>query len=1344
METNATAPDRIRSGRVGLWSTSRSYRSRVALIAGIGIQLGLHSVFAGTVAASPPSGYGDTDGGSGGFGGSSNDSGFGNDTNIGSVFGNDDNDSNDKVYTPASSATKAAAPTVDPAPVERLSHSYDEAGTNVLRPDDDGFVTVLGTDGDDVVVVNDTLYNRQITVNDRLYYAPTTPGVGVVINGSNGDDSIIGSFEPDRLYGGGGDDVLFGGLGADLIVGGEGNDEVHGESGSDSLFGNAGDDLIFPGSGSDEANGGSGDDTIDETRHNSGWWMFAGADTLHGGTGDDILRGGAWRDTLTGGAGDDTLEGGASKDTLSGNDGDDVLYGGPGNDVLNGNVGNDYLDGGEGGDWVRGFAGDDIVSGGRGGDIVDGGTGNDVLIPGPSVDWVIASREVDESDRDSSQVETGSNVTDEGVDTIYSERMDRVDMSANDLWVDVAVDHDLAEDQIQVVSDDSNFVDRVNSDLVTVRSTPAGKALLTEIEEADKKVRIYEAEDPRDASFVTEIPGQPLLERYLRPDGSPGSGVETDIAYGTAKPRASSAADVPVVHFVHDLVHARNNARGVADRGFSVEVDSDGNPLTDPSTGKVVFTADSELQATGIPYDQDGNQDSVNPSMPEDLEPNTMPVTENAFRADLRVEERKNYRTTSAPLVTAEESSLSRYEDDGGTEIEPEVEEIGASSDVEHSYDEVGTNLLLTNNGAAFIGRGTSGDDVIEVVDNAYHRQFILNDNVYIVPRQAGQGINVIGGAGNDTIRGTDFSDVVFGGAGDDTLYGNGESDRLSGGLGNDTIYGGEGRDEIIGASGNDQLFGGGDNDLLSGDDGDDVVHGGPGDDIVLGNAGSDELFGGAGRDRIHPGAGDDVADGGDGDDLLDETFVVDSEPVGGNDTLRGGRGNDVLRSGIGGDKAFGGAGSDYINGGPGDDTILGGGGNDVIYASVGDDVVEGNDGSDYLDGGTGDDTINGNAGPDVLSGGFGADTLNGDDGEDVVVTGPGNDAVVDADSEPDRTFAEASDRVDLSANDELVEMVIDEDLIRSTIGIATNDWRFADRVGADLTTLGSFSSGQDLLNAIDEHGNDVTIYEIQQSNMPSYIVEPKGADATDGMLRPDGTPGPGLDTIIVYNPVLRASRFADAIPLTDLSHELIHAEQFGRGVGDPGYSAELDENGDALIHEPTGEIVYSKDLELQAVGADYDQDGNQDEEWGATDPTLSSADELEPNTMPITEASIRADLGMQPRSNYSTIPIAPGARPGVLGQSSADPEVDELEIKLVEPADRSLPEVETSIEDSPNSIRSSGACVDGGGDGSGGGSGQSCAEPTSSSRHPTCQGGAESDSDGDGFGWENHRTCVM
>jgi len=61
----------------------------------------------------------------------------------------------------------------------------------------------------------------------------------------------------------------------------------------------------------------------------------------------------------------------------------------------------------------------------------------------------------------------------------------------------------------------------------------------------------------------------------------------------------------------------------------------------------------------------------------------------------------------------------------------------------------------------------------------------------------------------NDTVSGTDSSDIMDGRSGDDILYAGLGDDNVSGGEGNDTLYGEAGDDRLVGGDGNNTLYGG-------------------------------------------------------------------------------------------------------------------------------------------------------------------------------------------------------------------------------------------------------------------------------------------------------------------------------------------------------------------------------------------------------------------------------------------------------------------------------------------------------------------------------------------------------
>ena len=297
---------------------------------------------------------------------------------------------------------------------------------------------------------------------------------------------------------------------------------------------------------------------------------------------------------------------------------------------------------------------------------------------------------------------------------------------------------------------------------------------------------------------------------------------------------------------------------------------------------------------------------------------------------------------------------------------------------------------------------------------------------------------DLIGGSGNDVLKGDKLTNKIFGGPGDDKLQGHGHVDTLAGDDGNDALEGGSGDDSMSGGPGDDNLFGGGGNDTHDGGDGSDTADfsdattpvtvtpgdgaddgeagkpntvlsnvegaiggldddrlfgndgpgtfvGNGGNDLMQGRLGADTYIGGAGVDTVgygdHPGpVSVNIAAGG-GDGLPDENdnLTGDVENIGGSpfaDVLSGdGKLNTIN----------GGEGNDRISGAEGDDFLAGDMGNDTISGDTGNDTIDGAEGNDTLNGTAGNDTLRGFTGNDVLDGGTGTDVMSGGDGTDTV-----------------------------------------------------------------------------------------------------------------------------------------------------------------------------------------------------------------------------------------------------------------------------------------------------------------------------------------------------------------------
>jgi len=297
-----------------------------------------------------------------------------------------------------------------------------------------------------------------------------------------------------------------------------------------------------------------------------------------------------------------------------------------------------------------------------------------------------------------------------------------------------------------------------------------------------------------------------------------------------------------------------------------------------------------------------------------------------------------------------------------------------------------GRSFTLTTSGIVDLGGKQLFTNAINL--SAGGNTLILNDNI-------GFALVINGGAGTDTVTGSDLPDTISGGGGDD---------MIDGGVGFDTLDGGDGNDILRGGTEDDFIRGGGGNDMIDGGDGGSgtgrdtasyagavsavavslttgLASGGAGNDTLsgieslLGSSFDDTLTGDAHDNVIDGGAGNDVLDGGGGADVATYQgaaagVTVSLAQAGAQAT--GGAGTDAL---AGFEALIGSAFGDRLGGDGSANVLLGGDGNDLLDGGGSGDTLTGGFGNDMLTGGLGDDFLEGGAGNDVIDGGSGIDT---------------------------------------------------------------------------------------------------------------------------------------------------------------------------------------------------------------------------------------------------------------------------------------------------------------------------------------------------------------------------------
>lgn len=247
------------------------------------------------------------------FGGTENDSILGG-AGADSLFGDTGDDTvlgegdNDQISGYAGTDSLDGGPGVD-----RVSESAD---ANVV---------IVGTTMTSTFLGNEThagieRYNLNGGAGANLIDARQS-SVFAIINGNEGNDTLLGTPFADQIFGGTGTDVISGGAGIDLIDGGDSLNDVFYEK-ADGNFVLGATTVQSTATGNETLLniekyvivGGAGNNLIDAT--NAGRTV-----TLLGGAGNDTLIGGAFADVLVGGSrsdtngGTDSLNGGAARDT---------------------------------------------------------------------------------------------------------------------------------------------------------------------------------------------------------------------------------------------------------------------------------------------------------------------------------------------------------------------------------------------------------------------------------------------------------------------------------------------------------------------------------------------------------------------------------------------------------------------------------------------------------------------------------------------------------------------------------------------------------------------------------------------------------------------------------------------------------------------------------------------------------------------------------------------------------------------------------------------------------------------------------------------------------------------
>ncbi|MBE0484227.1 MAG: hypothetical protein IBX52_12080, partial [Bacterioplanes sp.] len=767
----------------------------------------------------------------------------------------------------------------------------------------------------------------------------------MVMQGTEGNDTLYGYATDDVLHGGAGRDFLYGGAGDDELHGGDGDDQLYGEAGNDRLYGGAGNDHLFGGDGDDVLVGGEGNDYL-EGGAGSDIYLFDrgwGQDTINNydtGTdktdaivfaegiapediriarsprGDLVLTivdstdritvrnyfdadgysaykleeirfadGTVWNiaQVLT-----MSMQGTDGDDVLYGLSGDDVIHGGAGNDIISGGAGDDNLYGGDGNDRLFGGAGDDNLYGGDGNDRLYGDDGDDVLVGGKGNDYL----------------EGGA-----GSDIYWFDRGWGQDIINNrDFGIEktdaIVFAEGIAPDEIRITRSGTSNTDLV---LTLADSTDSITVLNYLMNDGDSEYRL---EEIRFANGTVWDIDQVLMMMRVGTNGD-------DHLYGGD--------------------------------GDDVLVGGAGNDYLDGGPGSDVYW-----------FDRGWGQDTINNWDNGTNKTDAIVFAEGITPDEIRLT-REGLDLVLTLVGSSDQITVQRYfQNDGNSAYK--LEEIRFADGTVWDIAQV---LAMSMQGTDGDDRlfGLSGDDVIH------------------------------GGAGDDYIYATEGNNQLFGGDGNDHIIGTGLLDGGAGddvleGRGSDTLRGGDGDDTLIAYSdawtrNSNVLEGGKGNDTLYGSFGDDtyIFNLGDGHDLIIerreGEAYSNVE---ASFDTLQFGEGisaDDLTFIRQGKDLLIR-FSNDSDSITVQNWFAGSAhyqlnlltftdGTELTTADV--DARVVTMGTDAA------DTLFGDANkDDVIFGEGGDDYIDGRGGNNRLYGGDGNDTLVSGTGNDLLVGGAGDD----------------------------------------------------------------------------------------------------------------------------------------------------------------------------------------------------------------------------------------------------------------------------------------------------------------------------------------------------------------------------------
>ena len=737
---------------------------------------------------------------------------------------------------------------------------------------------------------------------------------GILLEGTDGNDTLQGGYGDDTLKGKAGNDILLGGAGSDTFDYGFATPQGNGAwlttpFGHDTIVPNnenAVDRIIVDNLDGFVVNGNdvtlnvwdtssltvAGTITLQDylatspqqRLHNvtvrDGYRNLGSGNTPHdyyfdmdvAGTDLKDFSGNTASQMYLGWNGNDTITGGLASDWLTGNNGNDALFGGSGDDDLFGGADNDLLVGGVGNDMLRGNAGNDTLEGGAGNDVYRFGSGlsfNGELIGN---DVIAASTANGNDTLYTRNTALPSYATQNGSDLVLHYVIEGVPEEQTITLQDWYLSEENKVRNFRYLIDVSQPFFRVRLDAGT------NDADLLDYSGNTANIMMYGLSG--NDTIVSGLGNDQII-------GGAGNDVYVfsgnfghDLLRANQNPNANDT--VVFSGLTHDQVSKSLSGNGLllwTGSGQSLEIEnwsgnnqlnqftfSDGTymldgglnwQLTGNMAGSLLFGTDGDDTLMGT----DGD-DTLIGEAGNDL---LIGKAGNDILAGGAGNDTYDYGFATG-------ATGGRTPAMGNDTILANAANIGDRIIVDSfdNYTTSGNDLTMKvwdflGGTSVLAGTITLQDYLVTSADQRFHNLTIRDGYRYF-------------GVGNNPHD--YYFDMDVAGANLKDFSGNATSQMYLGWNGNDTIIGGLASDWLTGDNGND---------VLSGGDGDDDMYGGADNDYLLGGAGNDQMRGNAGNDTLGGGAGNDVYRIGSGTAFNTELFGNDTilaDAANGNDTL--------------------------------------------------------------------------------------------------------------------------------------------------------------------------------------------------------------------------------------------------------------------------------------------------------------------------------------------------------------------------------------------------------------------------------------------------------------------------